>query len=162
MTLVPRASRRLRIEDLVSAGGIVYQRNEDGPRVVLVGRLGEGLWGLPKGTPIEGESIEETATREVREETGLEVEIERSVGSIEYWFTRLEQGIRFHKIVHHFLMTPTGGALDKHDHEYDVAEWVPAHAAVDRLTYRNEADLLRRVLTLLRGGESSLPASADR
>ena len=155
-----RTDRRLRLEDLVSAGGIVYKRDEEGPKVVLVGRLGDGLWGLPKGTPIEGESIEQTARREVREETGLEVEIERPIGSIEYWFTRLEQGVRFHKIVHHFLMTPTGGALEKHDHEYDVAEWFPARTAVERLTYRNEADLLRRVLGLLRGGET-LTASAD-
>jgi ADP-ribose pyrophosphatase YjhB (NUDIX family) len=161
MTFVPRAGHRLRVEDLVSAGGIVYQQGDGGPRVVLVGRLGDGLWGLPKGTPIEGESIEQTARREVREETGLEVEIERSVGSIEYWFTRLEQGTRFHKIVHHFLMRPTGGGLDKHDHEYDVAEWFPARAAVERLTYRNEAELLRRVLNLLHGGEQPLPASAD-
>jgi ADP-ribose pyrophosphatase YjhB (NUDIX family) len=145
----------------VSAGGIVYQQSDDGPQVVLCGRLGDRLWGLPKGTPIEGESIEQTARREVREETGLEVEIERPVGSIEYWFTRLEQGVRFHKIVHHFLMKPTGGAFDKHDHEYDVVEWFPAGTAVERLTYRNEAELLRRVLGLLRGGESALPASAD-
>lgn len=158
---MPRASRRLRVEDLVSAGGIVYQHDENGPRVVLVGRLEEGLWGLPKGTPIEGESIEQTARREVREETGLEVEIERPIGSIEYWFTRLEQGVRFHKIVHHFLMKPTGGDLEKHDHEYDVAEWFPAGTAVERLTYRNEAELLRRVLTVLRTGDASLQASAD-
>jgi ADP-ribose pyrophosphatase YjhB (NUDIX family) len=151
---VPRGGRRLRVEDLVSAGGIVYQRLQEGPIVVLVGRQEEGLWGLPKGTPIEGESIEQTARREVREETGLEVEIERSIGSIEYWFTRMEQGVRFHKIVHHFLMKPTGGAIEKHDHEYDIVEWFPARTAVDRLTYRNEADLLRRTLDLLNGDEA--------
>jgi 8-oxo-dGTP pyrophosphatase MutT (NUDIX family) len=158
---VPRANRRLRTEDLVSAGGIVYKQDDDGASVVLVGRLEENLWGLPKGTPKEGESIEQTARREVREETGLEVEIERPVGSIEYWFTRLEQGVRFHKIVHHFLMKQTGGDFEKHDHEYDVAEWVPAGAAIKRLTYRNEAALLRRALNVIRGGDSSLPASAD-
>lgn len=158
---MPRNGRHLRVEDLVSAGGIVYERREDGPLVVLCGRREEGLWGLPKGTPIEGESIEQTARREVREETGLEVEIEQSIGSIEYWFTRMELGVRFHKIVHHFLMKPTGGAIDKHDHEYDVVEWFPARTAVERLTYRNEADLLRRTLRLLRGdsagGEESAP-----
>jgi 8-oxo-dGTP pyrophosphatase MutT (NUDIX family) len=158
---VPRGARRLRVEDLVSAGGIVYQQGDDGPRVVLCGRVEDGLWGLPKGTPIEGESIEQTARREVREETGLEVEIEKPIGSIEYWFTRIEQGVRFHKIVHHFLMKPTGGGFDKHDHEYDIVEWFPASAAVERLTYRNEADLLRRALTLLPGSASSLPAGAN-
>jgi 8-oxo-dGTP pyrophosphatase MutT (NUDIX family) len=145
----------------VSAGGVVYQQGADGPTIVLCGRREEGLWGLPKGTPVEGESIEQTARREVREETGLEVEIEQPIGSIEYWFTRLEQGVRFHKIVHHFLMKPTGGAIEKHDHEYDIVEWFPAKTAVERLTYRNEADLLRRALRLLGGDQRSLPASAD-
>lgn len=158
---MPRGARHLRVEDLVSAGGVVYEQAADGPRVVLCGRIEDGLWGLPKGTPVEGESIEQTARREVREETGLEVEIERPIGSIEYWFTRLERGVRFHKIVYHFLMKPIGGAIEKHDHEYDIVEWFPARAAVDRLTYRNEADLLRRALLLLPGGTSSLPASAD-
>ena len=146
---MPRPSTRLRVEDLVSAGGIVYQRTDMGPQVVLCGRRGDGLWGLPKGTPIEGESLEQTARREVTEETGLQVEIERSIGAIEYWFTRIEQGVRFHKIVHHYLMKPVGGDFEQHDHEYDVVEWCPAHAAVERLTYRNEAELLRRTLGLL-------------
>jgi 8-oxo-dGTP pyrophosphatase MutT (NUDIX family) len=155
---VPRASARLRIEDLVSAGGIVYQRTEDGPQVVLCGRRVDGLWGLPKGTPLEGESLEQTARREVTEETGLQVEIERSIGAIEYWFTRIEQGVRFHKTVHHYLMKPVGGGFEQHDREYDIVEWCPAGAAVDRLTYRNEAELLRRTLGLL-AGQQSLPSS---
>ncbi len=158
---MPRGVRRLRIEDLVSAGGVVYRQAQEGPLVVLCGRREDGLWGLPKGTPIQGESIEQTACREVREETGLDVEIERPIGTIEYWFTRLEQGVRFHKIVHHFLMRPTGGALDQHDHEYDVVEWFPFGAAVERLTYRNEAELLRRALPLMPDDRPSLPASAD-
>ena len=137
------------MEDLVSAGGIVYQQAEGGPEVVLCGRREEGLWGLPKGTPIEGESLEQTARREVTEETGLQVEIERSIGAIEYWFTRVEQGVRFHKIVHHYLMKPTGGGFDQHDREYDLVEWCSARKAVERLTYRNEAELLRRTLSLI-------------
>jgi ADP-ribose pyrophosphatase YjhB (NUDIX family) len=153
---VARSNGRLRVEDLVSAGGIVYQQCEGGPQVVLCGRREDGLWGLPKGTPIEGESLEQTARREVTEETGLQVEIERSIGAIEYWFTRVEQGVRFHKIVHHYLMKPIGGDFEQHDREYDLVEWFPARKAVDRLTYRNEAELLRRTLSLLT--KSSEPA----
>lgn len=156
-----RTAGRLRVEDLVSAGGIVYQQAESGPEVVLCGRRGDGLWGLPKGTPIQGESLEQTARREVTEETGLEVEIERSIGAIEYWFTRVEQGVRFHKVVHHYLMKPTGGGFDLHDREYDIVEWCPARKAVDRLTYRNEAELLRRTLALLPRNGASHPESAD-
>lgn len=113
---------------------------------MLCGRRSDGLWGLPKGTPVRGETLEQTARREVREETGLQVEIQRPLGAIEYWFTRPEQGVRFHKIVHHYLMTPTGGGFEQHDHEYDLVEWCPASQAMQRLTYPNEAEILRRAL----------------
>lgn len=141
--------RRLVIEDLVSAGGIVYREQGAALEVVLCGRSAEGLWGLPKGTPHSAETIEQTARREVQEETGLEVAIERKVGEIEYWFTRVEQGKRFHKRVHHYLMVPLGGSVDLHDHEYDLVQWVPAAEAEHLLTYQNEADMLRRALTLI-------------
>lgn len=145
----PRAGRRLVVEDLVSAGGIVYRLGDRGPEIVLCGRAAEGLWGLPKGTPEPAETIEDTARREVREETGLDVRIVRKVGEIEYWFTRPHQGKRFHKRVHHFLMEPVGGSTDRHDHEYDLVRWFPATEAQRRLTHHNEAEMLRRALMLL-------------
>jgi 8-oxo-dGTP diphosphatase len=146
--------RRLMVEDLVSAGGIVYRIQERRPEIVLCGRSAAGLWGLPKGTPQEAETIEETARREVREETGLDVRIERKVGEIEYWFTRAEQGKRFHKRVHHFLMVPVGGSVEQHDQEYDQVRWFPADEAERALTYHNEAQILRRALDLLRKGQT--------
>lgn len=140
---------RFKVEDLVSAGGVVYRQGERGLEVVLCGRTEAGLWGLPKGTPNDDESIEETARREVREETGLDVAIVDKVGEIEYWFTRAEQGKRFHKKVHHFLMAPVGGSIERHDHEYDVVGWFPAAEAERMLTYENEAEILRRAVALL-------------
>jgi len=156
-TRVARSGRRLRTEDLTSAGGIVYRQGLRGPEIVICGRRSDGLWGLPKGTPVQGETLEQTARREVREETGLQVEIQRPLGAIEYWFTRPDQGVRFHKIVHHYLMTPTGGgAIDQHDQEYDLVEWCPAALAVQRLTYPNEAAILRRALGFVpANGEAS-------
>ena len=67
-------------------------------------------WTLPKGTPESAETIEETALREVVEETGLEVRILAPVGAIDYFFT--QDGDRIHKTVHFFLMEPIGGSLD--------------------------------------------------
>lgn len=145
-----RINRRLSIEDLVSAGGIVYRPGADGPEIVLCGRPSQGLWGLPKGTPKNTETIEETARREVREETGLSVQIEEKIGEIEYWFTRAELGKRFHKRVHHFLMVPLGGNTADHDHEYDEVRWFPASEAVRRLTFPNEAEMLRRAVAMVR------------
>lgn len=147
-----RGDRRFPIVDLVSAGGIVYRRGGDQTEIVLVGRPSVGLWGLPKGTPDAGETLEQTARREVTEETGLAVAIERKVGEIEYWFVRAELGKRFRKRVHHFLMAPTGGDTADHDAEYDEVRWFPASEAVHRLTFANEAEMLRRALALLQAG----------
>jgi 8-oxo-dGTP pyrophosphatase MutT (NUDIX family) len=153
---VARSAHRLRVEHLVSAGGVVYRRGAKGLEIVLCGRRDGGIvWGLPKGTPIAGESLEDTARREVTEETGFQVEIEQPLGSIDYWFSRPEQGVRFHKRVHHFLMVPIGGSVEAHDHEYDVVEWYPAHDALDRLAYRNEAEVVQRAMDLLPDGHAS-------
>ena len=158
--MVRRAGQRLRIEDIVSAGGIVYRRGESGVEVVLCGRAPQRLWGLPKGTPHAGESIEETALREVREETGLEVAIDRKIGEIEYWFSRVEQGVRFHKRVVHYLMIPTGGDTAAHDHEYDVVQWFPIGEALHLLTYANEAEILRRAAEMLGARKPGTPPDA--
>jgi 8-oxo-dGTP pyrophosphatase MutT (NUDIX family) len=139
----------LRVEDIVSSGGIVYRKGDAGPEVVLCGRTSDGLWGLPKGTPEAGETLEQTAMREVSEETGLQVRIERKVGEIEYWFSRVELGVRFHKRVHHYLMTATGGDTTNHDHEYDVVRWFPLGDAEHALTYANEAEILRRAAPMM-------------
>ena len=146
---VRRGGRRFAIEDLVSAGGIVYRRGPCGPEVVLCGRPSRGLWALPKGTPERAETLEQTAAREVTEETGLQVRIERKVGVIEYWFTRAEVGKRFHKRVHHYLMVPTGGDTANHDHEYDEVRWFPVGEAQRRLTFPDEVEMLRKAVALL-------------
>jgi 8-oxo-dGTP pyrophosphatase MutT (NUDIX family) len=98
--------RRLPIEDTVSAGGVVWRRAPHAVEVVLCGR-NDGLRVLPKGTPDDGEALEQTALREVQEETGLRVRLGEPLGTIEYWFT--SGGVRYHKQVHHWLMEPTGG-----------------------------------------------------
>lgn len=140
----PRTPRMV-TERAVSAGGVVYRTGPGGQvEVLLCHRSQPPLWCLPKGTPDPGESIEETALREVREETGITATIVDSLGSIRYWFSRPSEGKRVDKTVHHFLMEPTGGSIDLHDHEFDVVEWVPMKDAVRRVSYRNEAIVLDR------------------
>jgi 8-oxo-dGTP pyrophosphatase MutT (NUDIX family) len=99
-------------------------------------------WSLPKGTPASGESIEQTALREVSEETGLEVRIVVPIGSIEYFFT--QSGTRIHKTVHFFLMEPTGGSLEGHDHEFEEVRWVPLESAGELLSFPTERHMLEQ------------------
>jgi 8-oxo-dGTP pyrophosphatase MutT (NUDIX family) len=143
------AARRGRppVERAVSAGGVVYRLGPQGPEVVICGRDADGVWGLPKGTPDDGESLEETAVREVGEETGLDVRIVDKIGVVEYWFAR--DGVRYHKWVHHYLMEAVGGDTAAHDIEYDRVEWTPIEAALKKLSYKNEAGIVAKAREMI-------------
>ncbi|MBF8304695.1 MAG: hydrolase [Dehalococcoidia bacterium] len=78
----------LPVEHPVSAGGVVFRLINDNIEIVLCGRNEPSTWNLPKGTPEPGETLDTTALREVREETGLSVFIKRKIGFVKYWFTR--------------------------------------------------------------------------
>jgi 8-oxo-dGTP pyrophosphatase MutT (NUDIX family) len=139
----------LRTARATSAGGVVHRSVDGRHEIVILHRRVPVLWALPKGTPDSGETIEETALRETREETGLEVEIEATIGSIRYFFVR--GSTRFHKTVHFFLMAPIGGALELHDREFDEARWAPVEEALALLTHATERSMVERAMKLLEG-----------
>ena len=144
------AVARLRTSTATSAGGIVVRYESDQPSLVVGSRRRERdgrTWTLPKGTPHAGESREETAIREVEEETGLQVRITGPLDSIEYWF--VQSGTRIHKTVHYFLMEPIGGDLARHDHEFDEVRWIPFDHAPTMLTFETERALVARAAQLI-------------
>ncbi len=147
---------RLRSALATSAGGIVVNANPDRPSLVVgMRRRGRDAvtWTLPKGTPDPGESVEETALREVAEETGLEVRIVEPLPSIEYEF--VQDGTRIHKTVHYFLMAPTGGDLSHHDREFERVRWVPFDEAGGLLSFATERELVALAATRLTGFEAA-------
>jgi 8-oxo-dGTP pyrophosphatase MutT (NUDIX family) len=134
-------SRRLPIEDAVSAGGVVWRRGTDGGvDIVLCGRQSDHTWVLPKGTPDGEETLQETAVREVREETGIDVKPGPSLGTIDYWFTM--SGVRYHKQVFHWLMEAVGGDTADHDHEFDEVVWLPLARAYRMVNYANQRTVI--------------------
>jgi len=136
---------RLRTGSATSAGGIVVRFDDGIPSLVVGARRRDRdmyTWTLPKGTPNAGETREQTALREVGEETGLEVRITDVLESIEYWF--IQRGTRIHKTVHYFLMEPIGGDLARHDHEFDDVRWVTFDEASRILTFETERALVAR------------------
>ena len=137
------------VETPVSAGGVVCQKRGGRLETVLCGRSQPVRWSLAKGTPDAGETLEQTALREVQEETGLEVEIDGSLGSIDYWFADRSKDVRYHKTVHYYLMVPVGGATDQHDPEFDVVQWFGVEDALKNLAYANEVNVLQRALELI-------------
>jgi 8-oxo-dGTP diphosphatase len=122
--------------------------------VVVCGRSAASLWALPKGKPDAGELPEATARREVREETGLEVDVGPLVGEVGYSFYRPSDGATCNKIVRFYLMSPTGGDLASHDGEFDQVLWLPAADAKALLTYENEARILEKALAMATGAAS--------
>ena len=148
----------LRNARATSAGGVIHRSNGELIEVVLVHRQRPLLWALPKGTPDSGETIEETALRETREETGIAPEIEAPLRAIEYFFVR--RGVRFHKTVHFFLMRPVGGALEEHDAEFDESRWVQLEEARELLTYPTERLVLEQAAELLHERAADRRASA--
>ena len=143
---MPKRTRsgRLPVRDAVAAGGVVLREDEGKLEVVIAGRATDSTWVFPKGTPDAEETIAETALREVAEETGLAVRILAPIGSTDYWFA--SRGVRFHKVVHFFLMEATGGDVVAHDNEYDDVRWAPLDEARRLLSYDNYRDVLQRAL----------------
>jgi 8-oxo-dGTP pyrophosphatase MutT (NUDIX family) len=134
---------RLRGALATSAGGIVVSADRARPSLVVGMRRRARdavTWTLPKGTPDPGETVEETALREVAEETGLTVRIIEPLPSIEYDF--VQDGQRIHKTVHYFLMAPTGGDLSRHDVEFERVRWVPFDEAAALLSFLTERELV--------------------
>ena len=156
---------RLRSALATSAGGIVVSAERARPSLVVGMRRRARdavTWTLPKGTPDPGETVEETALREVGEETGLAVRIVEPLPSIEYDF--VQDGLRIHKTVHYFLMVPTGGDLSRHDLEFERVRWITFDDAPGLLSFATERDLVataaERVEQLLASG--TLAADASR
>lgn len=125
----------------------MIRHTDHGPELVLGRRRrdrDQAIWSLPKGTPDGDETPEETALREVNEETGLEVRILDTVGDIRYRFVR--DGCRIDKVVQYYLMEPTGGDLADHDHEFEEVRWFALGEAEAVMCFPTERDILARAL----------------
>lgn len=164
----PRPSdRRADARFEVSAGGVIYRRDAEGIIFGLISTKGGTRWQLPKGKQEKGESLEETAAREVAEETGLVGTVQAPLDSIDIWFSVSEGGrsVRRHKVVHFYLLEYGSGSTSDHDDEVDDARWFPAGEAIERLTFPSERRIATRALAMLTGADDDddtrkRPASA--
>jgi 8-oxo-dGTP pyrophosphatase MutT (NUDIX family) len=129
-----------------SYGGVVIR----GEEVLVITPTGKRVTGLPKGGPDHGETPEQTAVREVREETGITARVREPLGEVRYWYRR--GGRRVHKTVHFFLCEFVSGSTADHDHEVDDARWIPLADARTALSYVGERALIERALSKLAGG----------
>jgi len=148
--------RRTRSEH--SSGGAVISMRDGAAHVALIATRNKTRWGLPKGAVTEGETSEDAALREVREETGLEARIVKPLDTIEYFFRAGDTLIQ--KRVDFYLMEYVGGELEPQLSEVDAVEWVELSAALLRASFDSERKLLQMALQVLSVSPPASPSSA--
>ena len=129
-----------------SAGGVLVKVIRGRPMLAAIRPRGkpEGLWALPKGKIDPGERPEQTAVREVREETGVEGALVEKLGDVRYTYTR-RGGTRVFKVVSFYLLRAGSGRIDEIDEqmrvEVDEARWLPLEEATRLLAYGGERQM---------------------
>jgi len=119
-----------------SAGGVVFQKQGNKNLILVCQHSLHHGWVFPKGLigdNVKGEQKEETALREVEEETGVRGKIIKLLTPVDYWYFFEEEKV--HKTVHYFLMEHVSGDIAKHDQEMENVEWLPEADVEKRLTY---------------------------
>jgi 8-oxo-dGTP pyrophosphatase MutT (NUDIX family) len=136
-----------------SAGGVLVRRLNGRWVMAAIRPAGKkpGSWALPKGQIDEGEHGEETALREVAEETGAHGRSLGKLGDVRYWFNW--EGERIFKVVSFFLVRYSGGRLGDvpaaFRHEVAEARWLPLDEAPRLLAYGGERDMAQKALARL-------------
>jgi len=139
--------RRPRVVRQHSAGGVVVRSGE----ILLIATGGRRRWQLPKGRLEAGETIEQAAVREVREETGVSGRVVAALPGIDYWFAEGARK-RIRKHVDYFLLAYEAGDTSGFDpREVDEARWFDWAEAIERLTHANERRVAIRARELSEG-----------
>lgn len=139
------------IRDCTSAGGLLLQRAGAETLIVIVERTNdvEPKWRpilrqLPKGSTEPGESLLQTALREVEEETGFAAEVLAFAGTAQWSYQKLNEV--WHETVHYYFLRPKTVIPKPHDAEFETVRWVPIEEAARILSYPEERDLLAKLI----------------
>ncbi|GBE00044.1 putative mutator protein MutT4 [bacterium BMS3Abin07] len=132
-----------------SAGGVVYRKNGDEIEIILIKIRNGTVITLPKGRVNEGESLAETALREVREEAGINGTIEAYLEDVSYWFYSKEENVKYKKKVHYYLMRYVNGKTTDHDSEVEDVAWMNLEEAVDKVVYKTDRQILKKARKML-------------
>jgi 8-oxo-dGTP pyrophosphatase MutT (NUDIX family) len=137
-----------------SAGGVLVKRIKGRPVLAAIRPQGKpaGTWALPKGNIDPGERPEETAVREVLEETGVEGRLLEKLGDVKYTYTR-RGGLRVFKIVSFYLLQAGRGRLGEIEERMRIevaeARWLPLDEAPRLLAYGGEQQMAAKAVERL-------------
>ncbi len=120
-----------------SCGAVIF----DGDKVLVIHQV-KGHWGFPKGHVEEGETEVQTAIREIKEETNLDVEIDETHRYVERYSP--EEGIE--KDVVFFIAKKIGGEVRVQEEEVKDTEWLLPKDAMEKLTYETSKIILSKVM----------------
>lgn len=140
-------------EEEYSSGGVLIRQNHGENEICLVQiptRGGNPSWRLPKGGIEAGETSEQAALRETREETGCHGEVISELSPLEYWYTRRDddtgERVRVRKLVDFYLMKYTHGDTGDHDHEVDESRWFTFSQALETISYDAERRVFQEAI----------------
>lgn len=146
-------SSRVRLDIMkfeFSAGGVVYRKTSQGIDVLMCQHSQHHGWGFPKGLigdKKDGETKEETAIREVEEETGAKGKIIEAIEPVTYWYQW--EGEKVKKTVYFFVMEYRDGDITKHDFEMEDVKWVEIEKVFESLTFKSDKEVFNRSKPLI-------------
>lgn len=132
-----------------SAGGVVHRKVNGNIEFLIVQHSGHHRWVLPKGWIDPGETKEQTAVREVKEEAGVTAEIGEYLGEFTVFYTNPDKE-KVRKTSHFFLMQYEAGDPAKdHDWEIEDTVWLKADEAIEKLDYPGEKKMVEKAIIKL-------------
>jgi len=136
-----------------SAGGVAFRKKAGRVEVALISVGESNRWQLPKGLVDKGESTENAALREVREETGIDAVMIERIDKVEYWYVSKDQGspVRYHKFVYFYLLRYSSGDVLDHDQEVNEARWFDIDDAINKLAFDNEKKIMEKAREMIGG-----------
>lgn len=135
-----------------SAGGVVFKRENNKTFILVSQHSQHHGWVFPKGLigdkeHLKHETKEDTAIREVKEETGANGKILRPLSPITYFYKMHGETIK--KTVYYYLMEYIDGDITDHDWEMEQVEWLPVDEVEQRLTYKSDKDIWKEARPLI-------------
>jgi len=130
---------------------VAFRKKGGRIEVALISVGEDARWQLPKGIVDKGESTEDAAIREVREEAGVQTQVIERIEKVEYWYVGNEDGrrVRYHKFVYFYLLAYVSGAVEDHDAEVNEARWFEIDEAIKRMAFDSERKVVEKAKAII-------------